>query len=312
MSSSTRTLSAPSLKNILFATDFSPCSQVVLPFLHDLAMRYGSAVHLVHVIASEARTAVPMDRVPELDVDQSDAESRAESHAGQRFSHRHSTHRNGRARRSLGSSRLAGGGEEDRSHRGRHARTSRAEEAGAGLDRGADLPPGAVPGAHHWPSQHQPRHGAGRLAPVLFATDFASGSQHALPYAVSLARTNHTSLILLHAVSPMLGVMPGGVDTMAVNVDCGAELVANAMADARRQMEELISAEAMQELKPEIVIDCGEASALILNTAESRGAGLIVMGAHRAGMHSVAAHLPGATASCVVCEAHCPVLTVRS
>lgn len=312
MSSSTRTLSAPSLKNILFATDFSPCSQVVLPFLHDLAMRYGSAVHLVHVIASEARTAVPMDRVPELDVDQSDAESALKAMQASAFlidiPHTATVER-GEVWEVLAS--LVEEKKIDLIVVGTHGRRglkklvlgSTAEQ----IFRQARCPVLTI--GPHSTSLDMAR---AAIAPVLFATDFASGSQHALPYAVSLARTNHTSLILLHAVSPMLGVMPGGVDTMAVNVDCGAELVANAMADARRQMEELISAEAMQELKPEIVIDCGEASALILNTAESRGAGLIVMGAHRAGMHSVAAHLPGATASCVVCEAHCPVLTVRS
>ncbi len=275
-------------------------------------MRYGSAVHLVHVIASEARTAVPMDRVPELDVDQSDAESALKAMQASAFlidiPHTATVER-GEVWEVLAS--LVEEKKIDLIVVGTHGRRglkklvlgSTAEQ----IFRQARCPVLTI--GPHSTSLDMAR---AAIAPVLFATDFASGSQHALPYAVSLARTNHTSLILLHAVSPMLGVMPGGVDTMAVNVDCGAELVANAMADARRQMEELISAEAMQELKPEIVIDCGEASALILNTAESRGAGLIVMGAHRAGMHSVAAHLPGATASCVVCEAHCPVLTVRS
>lgn len=312
MSSSAKILITPSLKNILFATDFSPCSQVVLPFLHDLAMRYGAAVHLVHVIASEARTAVPMDRVPELDVDQSDAESALKAMQASAFlsdiPHTATVER-GEVWEVLAS--LVEEKKIDLIVVGTHGRRglkklvlgSTAEQ----IFRQARCPVLTI--GPHITSLAMAR---AAIGPVLFATDFASGSQHALPYAVSLARTNHTSLILLHAVSPMVGVMPGGMDTMAVNVDCGSELVANAMADARRHMEELISAEAIQEVKPEIVIDCGEASALILNTAESRGAGLIVMGAHRTGMHSMAAHLPGATASCVVCEAHCPVLTVRS
>jgi nucleotide-binding universal stress UspA family protein len=150
------------------------------------------------------------------------------------------------------------------------------------------------------------------LAPILFATDFSSGSCHALRYAVSLARANHAGLILLHAVPPSVAVLPGSMDAVAANVDCGAEFVQNAIAAARRQIEELISAEALRELTPEIVIDCGEPSALILNTAESKKAGLIVMGAHRASAHSLAAHMPWNTASCVIREAHCPVLTVRS
>jgi hypothetical protein len=35
------------------------------------------------------------------------------------------------------------------------------------------------------------------------------------------------------------------------------------------------------------------------------------MSAHRASDKSIVSHLPWATASMVVCEAHCPVLTVR-
>jgi len=285
---------------------------VALPFLHDLALRYGSAVHLVHVIASEARTAVPMDRVPELDVDQSDAESALKAMQTSAFlsdiPHTATVER-GDVWEVLAS--LVEEKKIDLIVVGTHGRRglkklvlgSTAEQ----IFRQARCPVLTI--GPHITSLAMAR---AAIAPVLFATDFATGPQHALPFAVSLARTNHTSLILLHAVSPMVGVMPGGMDTMAANVDCGAELVANAMKEARRHMEELISAEAIQELKPEIVIDCGEASALILNTAESRGAGLIVMGAHRTGMHSVAAHWPGATASSVVGEAHCPVLTVRS
>jgi nucleotide-binding universal stress UspA family protein len=150
------------------------------------------------------------------------------------------------------------------------------------------------------------------IAPVLFATDFSEGSEHALPYAVSVARANRTGLILLHAVPVSIGVMPGSMEGVVANVECAAELVSDALAGARRQMEQLLSAETAQELKPEIVIECADAAALILDTAENRRAGLIVMGAHRASMHSVAAHLPWATASYVVREAHCPVLTVRS
>jgi nucleotide-binding universal stress UspA family protein len=312
MSSSTKTLNVPSLKNILFATDFSPCSQVVLPFLHDLALRYGSTIHLVHVIAPEARTAVPMDRLPELDVDRSDAESALRAmQAGAFFSdiaHTAAVER-GEVWEVLAA--LAEEKKIDLIVLGTHGRRglkklvlgSTAEQ----VFRQARCPVLTI--GPHASNLDMARAG---IAPILFATDFSSGSRHALPWAVSLARANHSGLILLHAVPPSVGVMPGGMDAVVANVDCGAELVNNAIASARRQMEKLISAEGIRELTPEIVIDCGEAAALILNTAESKKAGLIVMGAHRASLHSVAAHLPGATASYVVCEAHCPVLTVRS
>jgi nucleotide-binding universal stress UspA family protein len=312
VSSSAQTPLVPALKNVLFATDFSPCSQAALPFLRAIAMRYGSTVHVVHVVAPKARTAVPMDKLPELDVEQIDAES---------------------AMKAL----MAGDAFKDMAHT---ATVERGEvwEVLASLveEKSADL---IVLGTHgrrglkklvlgstaeqvfrHTPcpvltvGPHITNEDMARasVAPILFVTDFSSGSQHALPYAVSLARANHSRLILLHAVPPIVETLPGSMDNVAVNMEVSDELVADALAHARRQMAELISAETMQELNPEIMIECGAVAEMILSTAESKKAGLIVMGAHRASLHSVAAHLPWATASAIVSQAHCPVLTVCS
>ena len=47
------TVTAPTrikLKNILFATDFSPSAQAVLPHALDLAHRYGAVLYTVHVL----------------------------------------------------------------------------------------------------------------------------------------------------------------------------------------------------------------------------------------------------------------------
>ncbi len=150
------------------------------------------------------------------------------------------------------------------------------------------------------------------VAPVLFATDFSFGSRHALPYALSLARANHSRLILLHAVAPIMRFVTAAVDTEPVNMEITAELTAEALASARQQMSELISAEMKQESEPEVIVECGTPAETILRIAASKQAGLIVMGAHRASLHLVASHVPWATASAVVCEAPCPVLTVRS
>jgi nucleotide-binding universal stress UspA family protein len=311
MSSSARTLLVPVLKNVLFATDFSPCSQFALPFLHDLALRYGSTVHLVHVLAPEARTSVPMDHVPELDVDQSDAELALK--ALQSSAYINDIAHTATVERGEVWEVLAAIVEEkkiDMIVLGTHGRRGLKKLVlGSTAEQVFRLAPCPVLTI----GPHATNLARASVAPILFATDFSSGSQHALPYAVSLARANHAGLILLHAVPPSVAVLPGSMETMVVaNVECTAELVAEALARARQQMKALISAEIVEELRPEIIIECGEAAAMILNTAESRQAGLIAMGAHRASIHSVAAHLPWATASSVVCEARCPVLTVRS
>ncbi len=75
MSSSAQTPWSLPLKNVLFAADFSTNSEAALPVVRALASRSASTVHFVHVIAPEPRSPVPMDRPPELDQEQTDAEA---------------------------------------------------------------------------------------------------------------------------------------------------------------------------------------------------------------------------------------------
>ena len=42
------------LKNILFATDFSPCSNAALPYALSVARRYGATLHAAHVMPTRA------------------------------------------------------------------------------------------------------------------------------------------------------------------------------------------------------------------------------------------------------------------
>ena len=79
-------------------------------------------------------------------------------------------------------------------------------------------------------------------------------------------------------------------------------------------------------MNPGLVIECGDASGMILAVAENRHAGLIVMGAHRASswasshasshassrLQAIATHFPWDIASSVIRHARCPVLTVCS
>jgi nucleotide-binding universal stress UspA family protein len=53
MSSTPRASVSPKLQNILFTTDFSPCSNAALPYARAIAGLYGSTVHIVHVITPE-------------------------------------------------------------------------------------------------------------------------------------------------------------------------------------------------------------------------------------------------------------------
>jgi nucleotide-binding universal stress UspA family protein len=90
-----------------------------------------------------------------------------------------------------------------------------------------------------------------------------------------------------------------------------AEYIAQALAYGRHHLAEQLSADVLQRLNPEILVECGSAAETILATALKRDVRLIVMGARRSLVDSISTHWPWATASLVICGAHCPVLTVR-
>jgi len=313
MSSSTQELLTPSFKNILFATDFSSCSQAAIPHLRAIAERFGSTIHVVHVLYPEpTMLEVPLDIVPEMETELDVAQSTMRALLASKpfgevacttavkrgplwevlaeFIEEKSidlivlgTH----GRRGLKKLVLGSAAE----HVFRHARCPVLTVGPQTVARGTE--------------QH-------RIATILFATDFSDGSVHALPYAVSLARANSSRLILVHAVPAAMEIASGGFDVRPDIVGVPAEVIAEALESARQQAAELVSKEKLQEMNPEVIVECGLSAETILSVAKSKQADLIVMGAHRAPGRSIASHLPWATASTVVCEAHCPVLTVRS
>jgi nucleotide-binding universal stress UspA family protein len=312
MSGLAQPLLIPSLKNILFATDLSPSSQVALPLLRAIAERYGSTVHVLHVLAPEPRLEVPLDMPPELDTDREAAQSALNTLlAGKPLGDVAST---ATVARGPLWDVLAGFIEEksiDLIVLGTHGRRglkklvfgSVAEQ----IFRLARCPVLTM-------NPHSVTEGKAptRIATILFATDFSSGSHRALPYAESLARTHQAHLILLHAVSAGAEIVPIDLSAQQAAVELPSEFAAQALADAREQMAEMVSRGRFRELAPEIIVEYGPAAETILSVAKSKQADLIVMGAHRALGSLIASHLPWATASMVVCQAHCPVLTVRN
>ena len=323
MSSSAQTPSAPALNNILFATDFSPSSEAAIPVVRALAARFASTVHFVHVVAPEVRTALPMGRPPELDVQQTDAEDEMQLLlAGDTWRGIPHTSRVERGQVSKLLASLVDERNIDLIVLGTHGRRgleklvlgSTAEQ----VIRMAPCPVLTVGPNANYANEAQagsparlPLAGWGGDAPVLFATDFSSGAHDNVRYAASWARANHSRLVLLHAVLPVMDVPPGDVDPMPLKAEMSAEVMAAATANARRQIAELIAAEKLQELETETIVENGPVAEVILATAREKRAGLIVMGAHRAWSQSIAGHLPWATAAAILCEAPCPVITVR-
>ncbi len=133
----------------------------------------------------------------------------------------------------------------------------------------------------------------GRLRRVVFATDLSPNTLHALPYALRLTKQHQAELVLLHVLA-----------SAVPEADYGAASI------LEREVEEAKAQ--LRKLSPsaEVVVDVGIPATVIVHVAEKQNASLIVMGLHAQSLFA-ATHLPWTTAHRVVCDAHCPVLTVR-
>jgi nucleotide-binding universal stress UspA family protein len=286
------------LKNILFATDFSACSETAVPYLQSIASRFGSTVHVLHVLPPEAHLEVPLDPLPaKLDKERQVAEQLMA--------------------RFLVRNPLKGVSHEVLVERGplwhviesvlrekqvdlivvgTHGRRglkklvlgSVAEE----IFRRARCPVLTI-------GPHIEKNGLaeGQIRSLVYATDFSAGSMQALPYALGLARENQARLTLVH----VLHKLP---ETATADADQLVEA-------CRERLLQLVPPAAQAACAAEATVLAGNPADGILREAAARHAQLIVMGARRA-PPTTAAHLPWATAHRVVCDGPCPVLTVRS
>lgn len=286
------------LKNILFATDFSTCSEAAVPTARSLAVRFGATMHVLHVLPPEPRTEVPMDATPVA----ADRQWHEVEQQMAQFLIRNPlkgvTHEVIMERGPLWHVLEAVMREKeiDLIIVGTHGRRglkklvlgSAAEE----IFRRARCPVLTV-------GPHMAKDGLeeGRIKSIVYATDFSGGSMQALPYALGLARENQARLTLVHAL-PTLQEMP------PVELDQIAE-------GCRERLLQLVPPVAQAACSAEATVRFGSAAEAILHEATDRHAELIVMGARRAAIGVASAHLPWATAHRVVCEAPCPVLTVR-
>jgi nucleotide-binding universal stress UspA family protein len=135
------------------------------------------------------------------------------------------------------------------------------------------------------------------LKSVLFATDFSDESEAAEPYAFALASANGAKLILLHVLKP-------GRTTPAEQMK---KRLDDAKAKLRATMLHL-AAERSGSI-PDLKVEVGRPAETILKMAERIEADLVVLGA--TAPRRLADRLGSTTAYRVVCQAPCPVLTIR-
>jgi nucleotide-binding universal stress UspA family protein len=134
-----------------------------------------------------------------------------------------------------------------------------------------------------------------KMHEILYATDLATDSPAAAPYAISLAQENQAHLTLLNVLE---------------HQKAGELVHPWELVDARkRKLSNLVPLEADLWCEPQCVVEEGNAAEKILEVARKRGADLIVLGVQPAKW--LASHLNAGTVHKIVCEAECPVLTVR-
>ena len=219
-----------SLKNILFATDFSEASQAALPYAAAISRRYRSQLHVVHVISS-AGYIIPSE--PAVGVTIQAMHQAALADAGERMqtlaSHLetipcHTYVREGEVWESL--SELIRTREIDLLIVGTRGRTgveklvlgSKAEE----ILRQASCPVLTVgPQIGGWTKLTAIENETKDLAPVeislrqiVYATDFSPESLAAAPFATSLAQEFHAKLTLLNVIEKYTDMdhRPGPID----------------------------------------------------------------------------------------------------
>jgi nucleotide-binding universal stress UspA family protein len=290
-----------SLKNILFATDYSDVANAALPSVLSLARRYGSKVYAVHAT------------VPEVPPISSEVSSIAWPAILREKDERHlaeaatlNPHFEGIPYEMV----LAEGdaweviskviqeheidlvviGTRGRSGVGKVLLGSVAEK----VFREAPCPVLTV-GPHVTPETRQLQ----EVREIVYATDLTPASMVGVRYAVSLAIEHHARLTLLHVVeSPKPGEL--------VHAEQYAESTV-------RLLRNLVPPEAAKECEPIYVAEQGEPAEKILEVAKECKASLIVMGVrHSRVSPGVATHLAGGTVHKVVVGAACPVLTVRT
>lgn len=283
------------LKNILFATDFSPAADAAAPFAIQIARSYGAKVYGVHVNASNDYAAVAPDAWTVM-VEASEKEAKEQI---QRLNEQlHSVEHEvviGQGNISETIAKVIKEKEIDLVVVGTRGRTKLGKallgSVAEQILRQAPCPVLTV-GPHV--TMELPR--APEVREILYATDLAAEFPAAAPYAISLAQENQAHLVLLHVIEDW-----GRGEPVS-----SSEVVDSKM----RKLRQLVPPEAELWCQPGCCVEPGAPAEKILTVANRLHTDLIVLGARPA--KGLATHLDMGTVHKVVSQATCPVLTVRA
>ena len=138
---------------------------------------------------------------------------------------------------------------------------------------------------------------------ILVPHDFGTGSDHALAYAVDLAKVLGAEVTVMHAFEiPMVGFPDG---TLVAT----PELVSRILEGVNVGLKKAVELHSGAGVVMHALVKQGPTWQTITETAAETAAELIVMGTH--GRHGLPRALLGSVAEKVVRMAHCPVLTLH-
>jgi len=279
-----------SIKQILFATDFSRASARALPYALAIAEKYGATLYSTHVAPEPiGLPAAAREGLQSLGVihHKDDRKSLAQLESQLHGTRHEILSREGDVWTEM--SKIADDKEIDLIVVGTHGRSGASKllmgSVAETIFRHAPCPVLTV-----GPETSGEPNSIADLHEILFPTDFSAESLAALPYAISLAQQDDARLYLLYV---------GGRSQR------GETLLES-------QLRNLVPPDARLFCEPKVYVETGPPAERILELAEELGTDLIVLGVKSTPLvFEASAHLPQATAYKVVSQATCPVLTVR-
>lgn len=289
------------LTNVLFATDFSPNSDLALPYAAAISRHYGAKLYGAHVVRSEDYFFTTPDLWPAHLEQEQQLQSEVVQRMERNFGDVPHTPLFGVGDIWSVISRFIGEYSIDLLVVGTHGRTG-VRKVLAGSVAETIFRQSPCPVLSVGPNVSRKEEGQVHFRRILFATNFSQESLAALPYALSFAEEEQSELVLLHVVEqPAAGVANAG----AVK----AALV--------EKLEALVPTDAEPWCGVACAVEFGHEFARpaerIVDVARQREADLMVLGAHATDSAiSSVTHLFHSTVQHVLAHASCPVLTVRS
>lgn len=284
------------IRNILYATDFSPMAEVAASYTTELARSYGAKVFALHVRPLQSYGMAPPESWAAL-------KEAAEFQAQEQVAHldrlfhsveHHSIVSEGGVWETL--SDLIRERQIDLVVMGTHGREGIGKLLLGSVTESV-LRRAVCPVLTIGPYVEVDPERATEMKRILFATDFSEASQ-AAAYAISLAQEHQAHLDILHVIeNRKTGELVGA-----------PELVQGAIG----RMRELLPREAELWCEPAFLVESGHIAEQILRVAREHKSDAIVIGARRIESDFAAAdRVPWHTAHKVIAGARCPVLTVR-